>query len=218
LEDRIVAVRARIERGCAAAGRDPAEVGLVAVTKGIPGRLVGWAAERGIEDFGENYVNELQDKRAEAPDARWHFLGRVQSNKAPAIAEADLVQGLEPGRGADRLARLGRERGRPVACLVEVDFTGRRQGVGPDDLRPFLERVAGEPGLDVRGLMTVAPPSPDPEEARPFFARLRELRDGSAPGLRELSMGMSADFPVAVEEGATMVRIGTALFGERPAM
>jgi PLP dependent protein len=217
LERAIGAVRQRIAGACARSGRDPGEVRLIGITKTVAPRAVEAAAAGGLTDFGENYVQELERKRATAPDATWHFVGRVQRNKARRIARvSDLVHGVEPGRAAKGLAALGTERGRPVAVLVEVDFTGRRVGVAPEDAERFVGELSDQEGLEVRGLMTIPPQH---EEARPYFARLRELRDRMAedpPGLTELSMGMSADYEDAVEEGATMVRVGTAIFGARP--
>jgi PLP dependent protein len=217
LERAIAAVGDRIAGACVRAERRPEEVRLIAVTKGIPVEVVASGAAAGLTEFGENYVQELERKREAAPGARWHFLGRVQSNKARRIAEgADLIHGLEPGRPAERLAAAGTARGRAVRALVEVDFTGRRVGVGPDETEGFVDGVDSMDGLEVRGLMTIAPPD---VPAGPYFARLRDLRDRIArrhPAVTELSMGMSADYEEAVEEGATMVRIGTAIFGSRP--
>ena len=213
--ERLQAVREAIAAACERSRRDPAEVTVVAVTKGQPAEAVGWATGAGLRDIGENYVQELEEKRdRHGEGVRWHFLGRVQSNKAGRIATCHLVQGLEPGSGADRLDRIGVERGRPVSCLIEVDATGRRQGVPPEGLQAFVEEVSGRAGLALRGLMTVAPETASPEEARPHFRQVRDLRDRFLPG-GELSMGMSTDLQVAVEEGATMVRIGRALFGDR---
>jgi PLP dependent protein len=218
LEEALTRVRGRIEAACRSAGRSPHDVRLIGVTKGITGDVVGLAHRAGLQEFGENYVQELAGKRERAPGATWHFIGRLQANKVPRVLEAaDLVHTLEPGRAADRLARLADERGRPVDCLIEVDLTGGRVGVSPEDLGPFAERIGELPGPRLRGLMTVAPAGGDP---RPAFARLRELRDGlqvRVGGLPDLSMGMSADLEAAVEEGATMVRVGTAIFGPRPA-
>ena len=217
LERALGDVRDRIARACRSAGRDEGDVRLIAVTKGVPVEVVAAAAEAGVSEFGENYVDELETKRDRAPSATWHFLGRLQSNKVSRIlATADVIQTLEPGRGTERLATAAFDQGRPVACLVEVDFTGSRVGVLPDEAEKFVEQVAESPGLSVRGLMTVAPLGEDP---RPWFARLRALRDRLAARfaeVRELSMGMSADLEAAVEEGATMVRVGTAIFGARP--
>lgn len=213
----VAGVRRRIEEACRRAARDPAEVRLVAVTKTVDPARIREAAAAGVEDFGENYVQELAAKREAAPEARWHFLGRVQSNKARRVAEtADLVQTLEPGRACRRLAAAAVEAGAVLPCLVQVDFTGQRVGVGPDEASAFVDGLADAAGLDVRGLMTVPPLGEDP---RPSFERLRELRDAlreAHPGLAELSMGMSADYEEAVVEGATMVRVGSAIFGARP--
>jgi hypothetical protein len=195
------------------AGRGTEEVRLIGITKGVAGDVVAMAARAGLEEFGENYVQELEAKRPRAPDAIWHFVGRLQRNKVHRLlGNADVVQTLEPGAAADRLARMAE---RPIECLVEVDFTGRRVGVAPDEAPAFVERMAAEPMLRVRGLMTVAPPDEDPRKA---FAALRELRDrlrDRIEDVQELSMGMSADLEAAVEEGATMVRVGTAIFGPR---
>lgn len=207
-------VQDRVARAARRAGRGADEVRLIGITKGVAGDVVALASRAGLEEFGENYAQDLVAKRAQAPEAIWHFVGRVQRNKVKRILEnADVVQTLEPGAAADRLARMAEER--PIECLVEVDFTGRRVGVGPREAPAFVERMAARPGLRVRGLMTVAPPHEDPRRA---FAALRKLRDRLRERLgdvRELSMGMSADLEAAVEEGATMVRVGTAIFGPR---
>ncbi len=209
-------IRRRIREACERAGRDPGEVRLIGVTKTVSPDLVARAAVAGLADFGENHVSELETKRGAAPGATWHFIGRVQSNKARKVAGlADLVHTLEPGRAAERLAALGEERNRPVPCLVEVDFAGGRVGVAASDAETFVERCAERAGLEVRGLMTVAPLGEDP---RGCFGELRRLRDRLRerfPAARELSMGMSSDMDVAVEEGATMVRVGSAIFGPR---
>lgn len=216
VSERLAVVRGRIERAARGAGRAPEDVTVVGATKGQPAWVVAEAASAGLEDFGENYVQELELKRPAARGARWHHLGRVQSNKARRIAQlADVVHGTEPGRGAERLGAAAGEGGRLLRVLLEVDFTGRRQGVAPTEVAAAIEALRELEGLDLCGLMTVAPPVP-PEAVRRCFAELRELRDRHAPDLPELSMGMSDDFPVAIAEGATMVRIGTAIFGPRP--
>jgi pyridoxal phosphate enzyme (YggS family) len=217
LERGLAEVRRRIEVASDRAGRRLEEVRLIGVTKTVPPGLVRRAADAGVTEFGENYVQELAAKREAAPDATWHFIGRLQRNKVPDVLNlTDVVQTLEPGRAADRLANLAAERGRKVLCLVEVDFTGTRVGVSPDESEPFIERLSDHPGLECRGLMTVAPLGEDP---RRTFGALRELRDRLAkrfPAVTELSMGMSEDLEAAVEEGATMVRVGSAIFGPRP--
>lgn len=215
LEAELARVRGRIQAACERGGRSPQEVRLVAVTKGVDPRTVRLAATAGVEEFGENYVQDLERKREAAPGATWHFVGRLQRNKVRRVLDAaDIVETLEPGRSTDRLVELAAERSTPVDCLIEVDFTGRRVGVSPEELDAFAEALS-KPGVRPRGLMTVAPPGEDP---RPWFRRLRELGDGlrdSFGDAVELSMGMSADLEDAVEEGATMVRVGTAIFGPR---
>ena len=207
----------RIAAACDRAGRRPEDVRLIGVTKMVPPDMVRRAADAGVTEFGENYVQDLAGKREAAPDATWHFIGRLQRNKVAQVLDlADVVQTLEPGRAAERLANLAAERGRKVPGLVEVDFTGTRVGASPDEAEPFIQRLSDLPGLECRGLMTVAPLREDPRRS---FGALRELRDrllGRFPAVMELSMGMSEDLEAAVEEGATMVRVGSAIFGPRP--
>jgi pyridoxal phosphate enzyme (YggS family) len=213
LAARLREVRSRIEDACRRSGRSPEEVRIVGVTKGVPADRVAAGRRAGLADLGENYVQELTRKRRAVPDATWHFVGRLQRNKARKVLEvADVVHSLETGPAADLLGVAAAERGEPVAALVEVDFAGGRVGVSPADVAPAVERWAGHAGFRLLGLMTIPPVDRDP---RPYFRRLRELRD-TLGGLSELSMGMSADYEEAVEEGATMVRIGTAIFGPRP--
>lgn len=215
---------ARIREGmagaCERSGRDLASVCLVAAGKTVAAEAIRWAWEAGVTDFGENYVQELRAKRDAVPDARWHFIGTLQSHTAHHVAElADVVQTLAPGKAASRLARRAAERGRRIPVLIEVDFTGERTGVAPEACEAFADEVATTDGIELAGLMTLPPMPQAPGDTRPYFRRLRELRDriaGRHPGAVELSMGMSMDYEVAVEEGATMIRIGTALFGERP--
>ena len=207
----------RIAAACDRAGRRPEDVRLIGVTKMVPPDIVRRAADAGVTEFGENYVQDLAGKREAAPDATWHFIGRLQRNKVAQVLDlADVVHTLEPGRAAERLANLAAERGRKVPGLVEVDFTGTRVGASPDEAEPFIQRLSDLPGLECRGLMTVAPLGEDPRRS---FGALRELRDrllGRFPAVMELSMGMSEDLEAAVEEGATMVRVGSAIFGPRP--
>ena len=209
----------RIHEACRRSGRDPMEVRLVGATKGVPPEVIRWAIEGGLSEFAENYARELVAKAVSMP-ARWHFVGKLQAGTARVVAaHCDVVHSAEPGSGLVRLAARADRQGRAIDCLAQVDFTGRRQGVGPEDLEPFLADASTLRGIRLVGLMTLPPPGQAAEEARPFFARLRALRERLVarwPDLRELSMGMSSDYEVAVEEGATMVRIGTALFGRRP--
>src|SRR6266540_4624908 len=223
MERAVERVRRTLVEACSRSGRDPSEVRLVAITKGVPVDVIRMGLEAGLTDFGENYAKDLAAKAPAVP-ARWHFVGKLQGSNAAKIADvAAVIHSAEPGQGLERVARRASRESRPIDALVQVDFTGRRQGVAPDGIEPFLRETSALPALRFVGLMTVPPAGPggqaDPELPRPYFARLRQLRDGLGerwPELRELSMGMSADYPVAVEEGATMVRVGTALFGERP--
>lgn len=213
------AIRAGIAEACRRVGRDPAEVTLVAATKTVPIEVVRQARELGVEHFGENHAAELSTK-ASAVEATWHFLGKLQRGTAARVAShASVVHSGEPGGGLERLSGRASRSGRSISCLAQVDFTGWRQGVAPERLEAFLSQARSLPGLVWTGLMTLPPWTGRAEATRPFFEKLRDLRDGLAsrfPEIRELSMGMSGDYEVAIEEGATMVRIGTALFGERP--
>jgi pyridoxal phosphate enzyme (YggS family) len=221
--DRLAEVRRRIDGAAARAGRDPAAVRLVAVTKTVAPERIAEAATAGITDIGENRVQEALAKQGRVPDTLvWHLIGHLQSNKAPAAARLfDAVHSIDSGRIAIALAgHRDPDRG-PLLGLVEVDFTGvaGRTGVAPDRAEAVLGEATGTPGLEIRGLMTIAPFG-DPAAARDCFRRLRDLRDrlreGLGLSLPELSMGMSDDFEIAVEEGATLVRLGRVIFGERP--
>lgn len=208
--ERLAEVRARIE----AAGRAPAEVTIVAVTKGMGVDAVEAAAAAGIDDLGENYAQELGAKVAAAgdrPGRRWHFLGRVQRNKVRAIAASvHMWQGVDRVAAGEEIAR--RVPGARVLVQVQLDAGRGRNGCPPAGVAELVERL-GVLGLDVRGLMAVAPPGP-PELARPGFRAVSALADRL--GLVERSMGMTDDLDVAVEEGSTMVRVGRGLFGARP--
>ena len=218
--DALAAVRARIAAAARRAGRAPEEVLLVGVSKTVPLERVVAMAEAGLEDLGENHAVEMHRKAEALPNVRWHFLGKLQRGTVRHVADvAAVVHSGEPGGALDALARRAEAGGRTLDVLAQVDFTGQRQGVDPADLEAFVERLHGMAGLRPVGLMTVPPLTATPEEARPYFERLRALREGLSerwPDLRALSMGMSGDYEVAVEEGATMVRVGTALFGKRP--
>jgi PLP dependent protein len=221
LRDSIGAVRSRIESACARSGRDPSQVLVVAVTKTVPVDVIRQARMEGLEDFGENYATELAVKAVEV-EGTWHFIGRLQRGTAHRVADhAEVVHSAEPGHALERLARRVSSQGRSIRCLIQTDFTGRRQGVAPEELPGAVEACTPLEGIRVVGLMTLPPWTDDPEATRQFFSRLRDLRDRiriDHPEVMELSMGMSGDYEVAVEEGATMLRIGTALFGPRPRM
>ncbi|MGH2641036.1 MAG: YggS family pyridoxal phosphate-dependent enzyme [Actinomycetota bacterium] len=212
-------VRSRIAQAADRAGRDPADVRLVAVTKTVEVERIRWAVDAGVRALGENYVQDLRRKRHEIAGVAWHYIGTLQSGTASQVADhADVVETIAGERAARRLARRAARSGRTLEALIEVDLTEGRAGVRPGDLPAFADLVASLEGLHLIGLMTVPLIPRDPEDSRPSFARLRELREALQerhPDVLESSMGMSLDYGVAVEEGATIVRIGTALFGSR---
>ena len=218
-------IRAEIASACTRCGRDPDGVRLVAVSKTHPAEAVRAAQLAGQKLFGENYVQEFLAK-AEAVDApvEWHFLGHLQSNKVKYLAgRVALIHSLDRFSLAEEINRQWGKFGATAEVLVEVNLGGEssKAGVAEGELEPLLRRLTTLPHLKVRGLMLLPPYLSDPEQVRPYFRRLRELAAAMAalelPGvsLGELSMGMSHDFAVAIEEGATLVRIGTAIFGER---
>jgi pyridoxal phosphate enzyme (YggS family) len=222
---RIKQIRARIDAAAQRAGRDPAEASLIAITKGTPAASVDAAIAAGVENIGENRVQEAADKERQVTNiARWHMVGHLQTNKAARAATLfDVVHSVDSRRVADALS-ANRPAGRdPMVVLLEVELTGlpTRFGVPEADVEGVIHQLVNVPAIHLMGLMTIAPHAEDPEAARPFFTRLRHLRDHmqhvSGWALPELSMGMSDDYEVAVEEGATMVRIGRAIFGSRPA-
>ncbi|HZQ35313.1 MAG TPA: YggS family pyridoxal phosphate-dependent enzyme [Dehalococcoidia bacterium] len=210
----VAAVRARIAAACERAGRDPASVRLVAVTKTVPAAAVAEALAAGVTDVGENYVREGAAKRAELGGRGvWHLIGHLQTNKVRAALQAfDTLQAVDSLRLAEAVSRHA---SRTVPVLLEVNAAGEatKFGFAPADVGAAAAAVRRLPDLELRGLMTVAPATSDPEALRPLFRSLRRLAEANR--LQELSMGMSGDFEVAVEEGATMVRIGRAIFGER---
>ncbi len=223
LERNLAAVRERIHAACARAGREHDDVTLVVVTKTYPASDVALLAELGVTDVGENRHPEAGDKAAEVDASlRWHFVGGLQTNKAGAVTRyADVVQSLDRAKLARSLSRGAEAAGREVGCLVQVDFDGSdagRAGVPPVDVGALADLVAELPGLRLDGLMTVAPLGAAP---RPVFERLVELSSEVRerhPGAAVVSAGMSDDFEDAVAAGATHLRIGRAVLGERPAL
>ncbi|HDL77916.1 MAG TPA: YggS family pyridoxal phosphate-dependent enzyme [Lentisphaerae bacterium] len=217
-------VRGRIAEACRRAGRDPGEVTLIAVSKGHPPEAVRAAHEAGMTIFGENRVQEASQKIPLCPSSLvWHMVGHLQRNKVrKALPLFEMIHSVDSLRLVEALERECSRLGKVLPVLIEVNVAGEssKYGIAPENLRELLDAAAGCGHLEVRGLMTMPPWSPDPEKVRPYFARLRELLVKAGEewghGLVELSMGMSADFEVAIEEGATMVRIGTAIFGRRP--
>ena len=223
--ERLQAVRDRIAAAARAAGRDPAEVGLVAVSKTWPAAAVRELAALGQADFGENRAQELTGKAAELTDLplRWHFVGQLQRNKAAAVARLGaVVHSVDRVSLARTLARVGVETGRPVEVFLQVDLGGpegelaARGGADPADVPLLADAVAAEQGVVLLGLMAVAPRGAEPGPAFARLAALAERVRTDHPEARHLSAGMSADLEEAVAAGSTLVRVGTALFGTRP--
>ena len=216
-------VRSRIRSAAIAAGRDPNSVTLVAVTKAKTAESVRLAATAGVTDFGENYLQEAEAKMDQLADLKlgWHFIGGIQSNKTRTIAERfDWVQSVDRFSVARRLSEQRPFHAPPLNVCIQVALVPEptKGGVAPDALTELATAIAGLPRLNLRGLMCVPPPQPDADAERAVFAKLRAaLTDLNAAGLKldTLSMGMSQDFESAIAEGATLVRIGTALFGAR---
>lgn len=225
LLENISAVCKRISHAAMRAKRNPEEVRLIAVTKTIGVERILEAADAGLRIFGENKVQEAQKKvMSEALSVmsgkiEWHLIGHLQRNKAKyAVPLFDLIHSVDSAAVAAEINRQAEKAGKVQDVLIEVKLSHEKakHGISKDQLMVLLREAAGMKSLNLRGLMTVPPFSQDPEEARPYFRELRELRDKAAGFvLPELSMGMSNDFEVAIEEGATMVRIGSAIFGER---
>lgn len=220
LAARLAQVKGEIEKAARRAGRDAADVKLVAVSKTHPAETLLAALAAGVAVFGENKVQEAETKieRIGRERAEWHLIGHLQSNKARrAVRLFDVIHSIDSIELAARLERLCQEEGRAnLSVLIEVDLAGEatKNGVPEKDLPALVEFLRGAERLKLDGLMVLPPFDEDVEKTRPYFRRLRELRDRYMPG-GELSMGMSHDFAAAVEEGATIVRVGTAIFGER---
>ena len=215
IAERVAHLRQRVERAAERAGRSPADVTIVAVSKGFPPSAIDEAVVAGIADVGENRVQEAAAKIAalRGLPVTWHLVGHLQTNKAKTALELfDIIHSVDSLHLAEVLSHRAQ---RPLPVLLEVNMAGEASkfGFSPDDVAAAAQAIARLPHLDLRGLMTVAPFVSEPETVRPVFRELRRLRD--ALGLRELSMGMTDDFEVAIEEGATLVRIGRAILGER---
>jgi PLP dependent protein len=215
VSERLPEVRDRIERAAARAGRDPASITLIAVTKVFPQDVIREAYDAGLREFGENYVQEFESKWPAVNDlagAHFHLIGHLQSNKAARAAELfHVIQTVDSAKLAGRLD----DAGRPLDIMLEVKLSAEqaKSGADPVELPGLIDAVHATKNLRLLGLMTMPPWSDDIEASRPYFRRLREL--ASQLALPHLSMGMSHDFEVAIEEGATFIRVGTALFGKR---
>lgn len=233
LKHNLESMEQRIVSACAAAGRQRRSVTLVAVSKGQPQEAVRALYELGQRDFGESYVQEWQAKAttlSDLADLRWHFLGHLQRNKVKqVIGKVALLHSLDDMQGLDEMARTAWQAkvSQPVLLQVNLALEQTKRGCGPDDASLFLDVLQRSPGLLLRGLMVLPPYDWDTEQVRPWFKQLRELSEqlqrtyagvGQLPGLGQwaLSMGMSGDFEVAIAEGSTHIRVGTALFGARP--
>ena len=210
----------RIHNAASRCGRRREDILVLAVTKKFPATVIREAYDLGLREFGENYVQEFEDKRpvlGDLPGARFHLIGHLQSNKARKAAELfDCIQTVDTPKLAERLSQARFTRARPMDVMVEVKLSPEqaKAGAAPEGLPALIEAIRALPALRLRGLMTMPPWSDNPEHSRPYFAQLRRL--GEQHRLPELSMGMSHDLEVAIEEGATCIRIGTALFGPRP--
>ena len=232
IAERLAQVTERIQQAAQRAGRSLVDVRLVVVTKGHSAQVAFEAAQAGARFLGENYVEEALEKQPALAGlaVQWHMIGHVQSRKAEEVSQNfDYLHSLDNVKLAKRLARFAQEANRTLPVLLECNTSGEENKFGFavwdetrwPDLLPEVEEIAGLPHLKIRGLMTMAPFLPDPESTRAYFRRLRMLRDYLAARLpqgdwQELSMGMSGDFEVAIQEGATWVRIGQAILGPRP--
>jgi pyridoxal phosphate enzyme (YggS family) len=221
----LAAVRREIAEAATAAGRNPSTVHLVAVSKTHPADAVAVVAGTGQKIFGESRVQEAREKIPACPgDLEWHFIGHLQKNKVrQALPLFSFFHSIDSAALAQAMDRIAGEMGKPVEGLLEVNISGEetKHGFKPDELRQEFAALSKMPHLRIRGLMTMAPYSDHPEDARPVFRALRELRDELQSAhnhpLPELSMGMSGDYAPAIAEGATLVRIGSSIFGDRPA-
>jgi hypothetical protein len=233
IRENLLRVMERIERAAQKVGRNPAEIKLVAVSKTVEVAKIKEAIEAGVSILGENYVQEAQKKIeeigrpacterfGEARSVAWHFIGHLQSNKAKyAVRLFDMIHSLDSISLAEELNRRAEKEGRTMNAMIEVNLSGEATKFGAEEARVFdiARRVLNLSYLSLVGLMTMPSYFDDPELSRPYYIRLRELKEKMIKEgipLRELSMGMSNDFEIAIEEGATFVRVGTAIFGER---
>lgn len=226
IADNLKKVLERMEAAARKVGRDPEEIRLVAVSKTVPPEAVWEGIQAGIKILGENYVQEAKKKiEALGQDVAWHFIGHLQTNKAKiAVRLFDLIHSVDSLHLAEELNKAARGEGKVLPILLEVKLSEEKSkfGVEEDNVLQLAEGISRMENLILRGLMTMPPLFPDPEDARPYFIRLRKLSEKLAGqifprvSLTELSMGMSSDFEIAIEEGATLVRVGTAIFGPRP--
>ena len=226
IADNLTIIEERIANAASKAGRNAQDIKLIAVSKTVDAERIKQAIEAGATILGENYIQEARNKIKEiGQGARWDFIGHLQSNKAKyAVDLFEMIHSVDRLSLAQEINRVAEKKGKKVRILVQVNISGEetKSGINPQKVRTLIGEIASMSNLSLEGLMTMPPYFDDPEKARLYFTALRELRytllQESIGGvnLQELSMGMSGDFEVAIEEGATMVRIGTAIFGERP--
>jgi pyridoxal phosphate enzyme (YggS family) len=223
LTENLDSIQQRIHAACERAGREPSSVMLLGVTKGQPPEAVSEAGQLGLTFFGENKIQEAKAKIPLCPGKlRWHFIGHLQTNKCrDAVELFEMIQSVDSLNVAQEISKRADQAGKTMPILLEVNLAGEASkfGYAPDKLETELSQINALPRLEVHGLMTVPPYSPNGENVRPMFRQLRELKERAEQALGaplpHLSMGMSGDFEVAIEEGATIVRVGTALFGPR---
>jgi len=221
LQERITVVKNRIAAAAAKSGRTAADIMLVAVSKTVDSETVRRAYELGVTDFGENRVQEFNRKIREIPQARWHLIGRLQTNKVKdVVGMAVLIHSLDRWNLAEALNKRGLQQGVTLPCLLQINIAGEEQkaGIEPDEVESFLESLGQLEALRIEGLMTMAPLLAEGEKARPVFKELYQIKEKMSKNrynnvnLRYLSMGMSQDYEVAIEEGANIVRVGSAIF------
>jgi PLP dependent protein len=221
ITDRLAQVNERIQKAAARASRDPSDITLIAVSKTFDAGSVIEAAEAGVTDFGENKAQELKRKLAMVDrDVRWHFVGRLQTNKVKEVVGCELIHSVDSAKLADAISRRAVARGEPQKVLVEVNVAGddSKAGIGAGEALELARAVSELEGLVLAGLMTIPPYPENPEDSRPPYKRLAEIGERLGrefPEATQLSMGMTRDLEVAVEEGATLVRVGEAIFGPR---
>ncbi len=223
IAENVITIRERIVSASRRAGRHPEEITVIAVAKTFGADMVSEVLNAGVVDIGENYTQELHRKREKLTDERirWHFIGHLQRNKVKELTSwIHLIHSIDSKRLAEEISHQAARIGRTVDILVEVNTSGEQTkfGLRPEETPAFVRELKDLPNIHIAGLMTIGPFLPNPEDSRPAFRTLRQLRDrlqDNAIHIPHLSMGMSNDFEVAVEEGATLVRIGTAIFGKR---
>ncbi len=225
LKDNLQSVQQRVQNACDRSGRKREDVKLIAVSKTKPVEMIREIYEEGIRDFGENHPQEIRDKVPAMPqDINWHMIGHLQTNKIKYIIERTcMVHSVDSIHLAEELSKAAVNHGRVMPVLIEVNMAGEetKNGISPSEALDFITRASAFPGINIQGLMTIAPNTENAEENRPVFREMKKLfidikdKNIDNVNMKHLSMGMTGDFEVAIEEGATMIRVGTAIFGAR---